>query len=125
MGKSKYTEEDFQKAIQLKLEGHLIKDIVELTGIKKPTLDNLFAKRKVWLTPEQHKLNTSRRWEGYEPIVDGKKRCGGKCQQWKLLDDFYPNPSKKTGRHSECISCNREAYLKNNPKEEKDTDSSL
>jgi len=36
-----------------------------------------------------------------------KKRCSG-CGEVKSLEDFYTNPSKKDGYHSECKKCGLE-----------------
>lgn len=135
MSKIKYTNDIVSKAIEMRMDGEAIPDIVKAIGMKKPSLQKLFRERGIILTPEQKKAALARRWLNHEPIVDGMKRCS-KCKENKPVDDFHKNEKRLTGLVSSCKKCYQDFYEENseeikarnsnyrlkNPEKKKETD---
>jgi len=112
MSKIKYTNDIISKAVEMRMDGEAIPDIVKATGMKKPSLQKLFRERGIILTPEQKKAALARRWLNHEPIVDGMKRCS-KCKENKPVDDFHKNEKRLTGLVSSCKKCYQDFYEEN------------
>ena len=110
--KKKYTDNQVSLAIALRKEGMIIPEIVKQTGIKKPSLQKIFQENNIKLSEEDKKAATSRRWDGYDPLVDGKKQCS-KCGQFKPLEDFHKNNNRLTGTVSSCKECSNKFYEEN------------
>lgn len=120
--KKKYTDEQVNLAIALRLQGIIIPEIVKQTGIKKPSLQKIFQENQIKLSEEAKKEALARRWIDHEPIVDGKKQCS-KCGVHKSLDQFHKNNNRITGTVSACKDCygvyyteNREEIIEKNAK---------
>jgi hypothetical protein len=110
--KRKYTNEQVELAIALRLQGMIIPEIVKQTGIKKPSLQKIFQEQDIKLSEEAKKEALSRRWITHEPVIDGKKECS-KCKIFKPLDEFHRNNDRLTGVVSACKDCCKIFYQKN------------
>jgi hypothetical protein len=111
MSKQIYTEEQFQKAIKLKLEGIPVPEIVIQTGIKKPSLMKLFRERNIKLSEEQkQKLVIGARWKNHKSVVDNKKKCS-KCQLMLDVSNFTKSSTSKSGYVNYCRACTNEIYM--------------
>lgn len=111
MSKQIYTEDQFKKAIELKLQGISTPEIVKQTGIKKPSLMKLFKERNVRLTEEQkRKLVVGARWKGHNPIVNNSKKCS-RCQLMLDVSNFTKSSTSKSGYVNNCRKCANEIYV--------------
>lgn len=112
--KYKYTEEQKQKAIDLKKMGFSSADIEKETSIKKPTQDKLFKELGIILTKDQiKKINEEHgRWRSHEPVKDNKKKCS-QCLKELDVSFFNNDPNSKSGLKSACKSCESLYYQKN------------
>lgn len=110
--RKKYTEEQVQFAISLRIRGVIIPEIVKQTGIKKPSLQKIFQENNIKLSEENKKAATSRRWNDHQPTVDGKKQCS-KCGEFKDLSEFHKNNNRLTGTVSSCKDCYKGFYNEN------------
>lgn len=102
----KYTPEQMDKAIQMKLSGASQEEIEKGTGIKIPTQTQIFKERNIKLTEEQTRSLLSRRWAKHSPIVDNKKLCP-QCKEMKEITEFHKNKNRITGLVSRCKECYR------------------
>jgi len=134
MSKIKYTKEITDKAIEMRLAGKSIPEIIHETGMKKPSLQKLFQKNNITLNEEDKAAALARRWLNHQPIVDGRKQCS-KCGDWKPIGEFHKNNNRLSGLVSACKDCysiyyeaNSEIIIKrvasykiNNPEKRKET----
>lgn len=112
MGIQKYTVENIEKAIAMRIEGKTIPEIVQETGIKIPSLKKLFREKGIKLNQEQKNAALSKRWENHNPIIDGRKVCG-KCQVLKNLEEFHTSSNSFSGFTSSCKECYKKYYKEN------------
>lgn len=108
----KYSEEEFQAAIELRLQGKTRTEIAKITHIKIPSLTALFRKRGIGLTDEQKGVAVRRRWADHRPIVDGKKFCAG-CKTMVPVDRFAVDRGAYSGLGSRCKQCQHVRYIEN------------
>lgn len=104
MSKIKYTKEVTDRAIELRLSGMVIPEIVMITGMKKPSLQKLFQRNNIILNEQDKALATTRRWLNYQPISNGQKKCS-KCGDLKNVDEFHKNVNRLSGATSSCKEC--------------------
>jgi len=104
MSKIKYTKEITDKAIEMRLAGKSIPEIIHETGMKKPSLQKLFQKNNIVLNETDKAAALARRWLNHQPIVDGKKQCS-KCNDWKPIEEFHKNNNRLSGLVSACKDC--------------------
>ena len=112
MGKVKYTDDVIQKAVELRIAGYSIPEIIETTGIKKPSLQKIFQERSIKLDPEQKAKALARRWLNHEPIQDSKKLCS-KCEEWRAIEEFHKDKNSLTGLLASCKDCYSLHYREN------------
>jgi hypothetical protein len=108
----KYAQEQLDKAIEFKLNGHSSRDIEKETGIKKSSQDKIFKEQSIRLNDEQRKVLLGNRWKDHNPIKDGQKQCS-KCDLWKPLEAFHKNGNRVTGVVSACKACHGIFYQEN------------
>jgi hypothetical protein len=104
MSKVKYTKEIADRAIEMRLTGKSIPEIITATGMKKPSLQKLFQKNHIKLNERDKVTALARRWLNHEPVVDGKKQCSH-CGDWKSTEEFHKNNNRISGRVSACKDC--------------------
>lgn len=112
MSKIKYSDDVVNRAINLRISGKSIPEITEETGIKKPSLQKIFQKNNITLTPEQKEIALARRWLNHKPIKDGLKQCS-KCGDWKPIYEFHKNKNRVSGTVSACKDCYSIYYEQN------------
>lgn len=103
--KSKYTEAELTRAIDMRKAGATLPDIEVATGIKRPTLKKVFADRRVKLSGDQYRDNvTGARWKGHALFnPDGTKNCPD-CGP-KPIDQFYEDKNRASGLSGYCREC--------------------
>lgn len=109
MGKQKYTEDQINKAIELRKQGMTKPEISKLTGIKIPSLTSLFREKSIYLDDEQKKKAICSRWKEHTTIQNGLKKCN-KCLKLLPLENFSKDKNTKDGFSYSCRECHKLLY---------------
>jgi hypothetical protein len=108
----KFTEDQVNSVIKLRLEGLIISEITKRTGIGRPSLQKIFKENNIKLSEEDKASALKRRWKNHKPIVNSKKQCS-KCKEYKNLEEFHKSKDRFCGVVSSCKKCSNIFYEEN------------